>query len=159
MLCFKKVALFSVLVVTALFFVSATLAKAEEAKYVGVAKCKLCHILQYKSWQSGKHAKAMDTLQGDNATNPKCLECHNTGYGKEQAEGADLANVQCEACHGAGSAYKSLEVMKDKGKAEAAGLITPSEETCKNCHNERNPFNKPFDYQERLKTGVHEHKQ
>lgn len=158
MVSFKKAVLFFILLMLGLTSLTVAFVNAEEAKYVGVAKCKLCHILQYKSWQSGKHAKAMDTLTGDDANNPKCLECHTTGYGKPQAERADLLGVQCEACHGAGSAYKSIEVMKDREKAIEAGMIIPREETCRSCHNERNPFHKPFNYEERLKSGVHEHK-
>lgn len=171
MLSSKKVIIFAFLVVLTFCLVSLTqaagqravaglpLAQANDAKYVGVGKCKLCHPLQYKSWATTKHAQALSVLKENEAKDPKCLECHVTGYGKPQAEGADLANVQCEACHGAGSNYKSMETMKDLAKAKAAGLIVPNEETCKACHNERSPFFKPpFNYQEMLKKGVHERK-
>ncbi len=135
------------------------LAQANDAKYVGVGKCKLCHLKEFKSWETTKHAQALSVLKENEAKDPKCVECHVTGYNKPQAEGIDLSNVQCEACHGAGSNYKSMETMKDAAKAKAAGLITPNEETCKMCHNQRSPFFKPpFNYEEMLKKGVHDRK-
>ena len=36
--------------------------------------------------------------------------------------------------------------MKDKQKAVAAGLIIPDEKTCIQCHNDKSPTYKEFDY-------------
>ena len=36
--------------------------------------------------------------------------------------------------------------MKDKTKAQAAGLVLPDEKTCKGCHNEESPSYKNFDF-------------
>ncbi|MFQ6613412.1 MAG: hypothetical protein ACE5D1_01090, partial [Fidelibacterota bacterium] len=38
---------------------------------------------------------------------------------------------------------------------EGTGLVMPTEATCKKCHNEENPFNKPFNYKERLTKIAH----
>ncbi len=54
--------------------------------------------------------------------------------------------VSCESCHGPGSAYKKMKIMKDHEKSLANGLIVPTEKVCKTCHNEKNPFHKPFDF-------------
>lgn len=135
-----------------LSFAFAGIAGAEEPKYVGVDKCKLCHIKQYKSWQNTKHAKALDALKTDEAKkhsaepskDAKCLICHTTGYGKaggyvsaDDAASAKLEGVQCEVCHGPGEKYKDVKIMKDKALALKNGLIEPSEKTCLACHNNK----------------------
>ncbi|MBI3990565.1 MAG: cytochrome C554 [Candidatus Omnitrophica bacterium] len=126
------------------------MASADEAKvahqYIGVKKCKMCHMSQYKVWEGLKMAKALDTLKAENNTktkkdetqNPECLKCHTTGFSEGGYEvgktDPDLANVQCESCHGPGSDYFKMDIMKDKDKAKAAGLIIPDEKQCKTCH-------------------------
>ncbi len=144
-----------------LALLSAPVANAGDAEYVGVKKCKMCHIKQYKSWAETPMAKAMDSLKpGESAdaktkagldpkkdytTDEKCLACHSTGYGKAGGySGPDdvaLAGVSCEACHGPGSLYK--KTMKNKAykmdDVMAAGLVHPNEEVCKTCHNADNP--------------------
>ena len=52
---------------------------AEDFKYIGAAKCKMCHNKadkgeQYNKWASSKHAKAMESLKGADATNPEMFE-------------------------------------------------------------------------------------
>ena len=119
---------------------------AEDFKYIGAAKCKMCHNkadkgAQYNQWASTPHAKAMDRLKGADATNPKCLKCHSTAAGANQALIATITvaeGVSCESCHGPGSAYKVATVMKDKTLAMSKGMIMPDEKVCKKCHNEEN---------------------
>jgi hypothetical protein len=128
---------------------------AGTAKYSGQAKCKTCHLKQHKVWRVAKHANALETLPEKDRTNPECLACHTTGYGKTAAEGVDLAGVQCEACHGPGSVYKSMKIMSKKAyradpaaahqKAVEAGLIIPDKTTCLRCHNDKSPTFKGFD--------------
>jgi hypothetical protein len=130
---------------------------AAEHKYVGGMKCKACHLAQYKSWETTKHAKAMDVLKDNEKKDPKCLACHTTGHGKGAAEGAQLEGIQCEACHGPGSDYKS-PAIKNKAKwkenaeaqkklAQEAGLImSPTKEMCEACHNKNSPTFKGFDF-------------
>jgi len=98
--------------------------------YVGAEKCKMCHKLQYDSWLQTKHAKATEDAKNakDRKYEPACLTCHATN--KDEA----MSGVQCEACHGPGSDYKSIQVMKDKEKAIAAGLVMPTQTTCNGCH-------------------------
>jgi nitrate/TMAO reductase-like tetraheme cytochrome c subunit len=123
------------------------------ADYITAAKCKMCHKLQYTSWEGLAHAKAFDQLKDDEKSNAECLKCHATGGS------AEMPGVQCEACHGPGSDYKSMKVMKDREASIAAGLIIPNEATCKGCH-EGAPHEQPaFNYAEAVEKGVHEHKE
>ncbi len=125
------------------------LAASAEPTYIGAAKCKMCHKIQYDSWAQTKHAKATDDAKA--STKQKfeaaCLTCHATN--KDEA----LAGVQCEACHGPGSDYKSLSVMKDVAKAKAAGLVIPTQETCNRCHD-----GKDHHKQQKFTKDVHAHK-
>lgn len=100
------------------------------ATHVGAAKCKICHKLQFDSWLATPHANATATAKGSSRWpfEAACLSCHATN--RDEA----LAGVQCEACHGAGSDYRSLQIMKDRRKAVAAGLVIPSQATCDRCH-------------------------
>ncbi|UCE72390.1 MAG: cytochrome c family protein, partial [Nitrospiraceae bacterium] len=100
--------------------VSSLAGTAEGADYVGVKKCKACHIKQYKSWQKTTMAESFENLkQGvkveekkkagledkDYTADASCLKCHTTGYGQPGgftsiADTPNLAGVQCESCHG-----------------------------------------------------------
>jgi nitrate/TMAO reductase-like tetraheme cytochrome c subunit len=140
------------LFVIALMMLATALVAAQAADYIGASKCKMCHKVQYTSWESLSHAKAFDRLTGDEQSNPDCLKCHATGGS------ADMPGVQCEACHGPGSDYKSMKVMKDRDASVAAGLIVPNEDTCKGCHVGAPHDQKPFDYATAKEKGVHEHK-
>ena len=143
-------------------------------KYIGVKACSMCHKAdakgnQFGVWQKSKHAEAFKTLNSEKSAaiakekglkkpaseSPECLDCHT---GKVDIKMADKSfdpkdGVQCEACHGAGSAYKSMAVMKDKAKAVTAGLIEYKDEAaiekyCKTCHNEKSPTFKEFKFKE-----------
>jgi len=139
-------------------------------KYVGVSTCAPCHKSaskgnQMEVWQKSKHAAAytvLTTPKADEiakakglkkpaAESPECLTCHVTTTDAtlmEKTFDMKMGN-QCETCHGAGSAYKSMPVMKDKAKAYAAGLTEYKDDAaieakCKTCHNEKSPSYKPF---------------
>jgi hypothetical protein len=131
-------------------------------KYVGVKMCKACHQSekqgkQFDIWQKSAHAKAFETLKSAAAEKIKkgaaeakeCLECHAiTADAKLTPDG-----VQCETCHGAGSAYKSNAIMKDKAKAIAAGMVefkdkAAIEKSCVGCHNKKSPTFKEFKFDE-----------
>jgi hypothetical protein len=141
--------------------------KAVEHQFVGVDGCKICHKSeakgdQYGKWLASPHAKAFEVLASDEAKavakkaglegNPQesdaCLGCHVTAHGvKAELLGEKYKaedGVGCESCHGAGGDYKTMKVMKDKDAAIAAGLVLPTEETCKTCHNEKSPTYKEF---------------
>ncbi|MFA6425256.1 MAG: multiheme c-type cytochrome [Phycisphaerae bacterium] len=110
------------------------------ASYVGIDKCKMCHIKQYNSWKTTKMAKTFDVLkpaasaeaktkfkldpQKDYTTDAKCLECHTTGFGmpggykipqagdlKDTARAKANEGTTCESCHGPGS--KFVVIHKD----------------------------------------------
>lgn len=165
----KRLIELSVVIALLLFFV---LPSAAQHKYVGVTMCSVCHKTekqgkQFDIWKSTKHASAFKTLQtpkadevakakgvkGKASEAPECLECHVTGYGVDKALMGALKmddGVQCEACHGPGSDYKSIPIMKDKAKAEAAGLMVASGDSklCVKCHNSKSPTYKEFKYKE-----------
>lgn len=115
----------------------------------------------------------------DYTTDAKCLACHTTGYGKdggypdkkitdENRKIADaMGSVSCESCHGPGSVYLEYKNAKRKEnkdyvftKAELAkvGVVLPTEENCKACHNMDAPSQpaEPFKFED-MKKKVHEH--
>jgi len=159
-----------------------TAAASKTFKYVGVAKCKMCHKGEkhgnvFEIWEKSKHATAYATLatehskevakkvgiQGDPQKAAECLVCHVTAY-SVAAELKDPSltleeGVSCEACHGPGSEYKSMKVMKDiyAGTVKGAdfGLIEPTNEVCVTCHNPKSPTYKEFKYEVEVKNIAH----
>lgn len=133
-----------------------TALSAQDNKYIGAAKCKMCHNKankgeQFNKWSEGPHANAMKALSGDEAKDPKCLKCHSTAGSVEKGMIATLTveeGVSCESCHGPGSAYKGASVMKNRELSKQKGLILPDEKVCIACHNEESPDFKGFDYAE-----------
>jgi len=143
-------------------------ASAEDHAYISSKKCKMCHIKEYKSWETTKMAKAFEVLKPgerveakqaaglepdkDYTTDPTCLPCHVTGYGLEggftDVESTPaLVGVGCEMCHGAGGTYAKSEYMslknKEYKKADivAVGMVDQiTEEQCRGCHNTDSPF-------------------
>jgi hypothetical protein len=158
-------------------------AGAEHA-YVGVKKCKACHLNEFKSWSETRMAKSFELLKPgvaaaaktkakldpakDYTKDASCLPCHTTGYGKpggfvDFATTPDLAGVQCEMCHGPGGTYTQKEHMslqnKEYKRAELVkvGLVGPiTKDTCVSCHNPKSPFFKDFKFEERKSKGTHE---
>lgn len=104
-----------------------------------------------------------------------CLSCHVTGYDEPGGftsieETPDMAGVQCEACHGPGSIYSEMMIKKAGTYylfefMEKGALKMPDEENhdcAEMCHNDGSPFvdpEKPFDFNERAKSGVHKVKE
>lgn len=136
---------------------------AAQPTYVGVAKCRPCHMSaklggdNFNAWKASPHARAFETLASDKArakakelniadpqTSERCVKCHVTAYGVPGVKPED--GIGCERCHGPGSGYMPNDVMKDKKLAAARGLIMPDEKVCRQCHNEESPFYKPFDF-------------
>jgi hypothetical protein len=130
--------------------------------YVGAEKCKMCHNspakgAQFAKWTESEHAKAFAVLASDPAkaiakakgiadpqTSDECLRCHVTGHGAPAAKLTDKykkeEGVTCESCHGPGGDYWKMDVMKDRARATAAGMVLPTEATCKTCHNAESPL-------------------
>lgn len=143
-------------------------------KYIGTAKCKMCHNSEakgkiYDKWASTGHAKAYQTLLNeqsiaiakkmgidDASKSDKCLRCHVSGYKEPSADKYSMEEgVTCEACHGPGSDYWTMKIMQDKKTAMANGLVEPSEELCVKCHNKDSPTYKPFKYADAYKLVEH----
>lgn len=158
-----------------------------QGRFVGPGKCKECHKEQYASWKKTRMANSFDALRpGVNAREKRmagldpekdythdetCLPCHTTGYGLVGGfisieKTPEMAGVSCEACHGHGGSYVNT-VMDPKNPtfktsaAREAGLVyPPTENVCRECHNERSPFvgkGYKFHFDERVKLGTHEH--
>lgn len=133
-----------------------TSVNAQDAKYIGAAKCKMCHNKaakggQYDEWSKGPHANAMSKLKGAEAKDPKCVKCHSTAASVDQSLVATITvaeGVSCESCHGPGSLYKTNTIMKDQKLALAKGMTLPEEKVCKKCHNAESPTFKGFNYAE-----------
>ena len=143
-------------------------ADAPAHAFVGADKCKMCHNAaakgaQYTQWAASKHAKALETLGSEEAKKlgaakgiadpqkaDECLRCHVTGHGAPADKLTDkysaAQGVSCESCHGPGGDYWKMEVMKDQAKSVAAGMVVPTEDTCKKCHNADSPSFKGFDF-------------
>ena len=157
------------------FFAGAAL-MAQNFKYIGASKCKMCHVKpatgeQYNIWLKGPHAGAMKTLASeeskkiatemgiaDPTTDPACIKCHSTVGGVDKSKIASAKideGVSCESCHGAGSMYKGASVMKNRDLALTKGLVIPDEALCKTCHNEESPTYKPFNYAEKVAKIAH----
>jgi len=146
--------------------------KPGEFKYVGKRSCRSCHSskavggIEFRIWEKSPHAGAWQTLKSEEAKkvaaglgidkpeeSPACLSCHSTAYGvdkKLKDENTHPSHgVTCEACHGPGSAYKEFKVMKNPDLAKKLGLEPrPGEELCKQCHNDKSPTFKGFNFKE-----------
>ena len=139
--------------------------------YIGVKKCKTCHMLksrgdQYRIWKKSKHSQAYALLGTEEAKktavkagvtddpqkSEKCLKCHATAFGVPEERGGarlKLANgIQCETCHGPGGDYVvGTKHPEDEAAKKAAGLVTkPPKEVCVGCHNEKSPSWNPEKY-------------
>jgi hypothetical protein len=140
---------------------------AQEFKYIGASKCKMCHNKpdkgeQYNKWKSAAHSNAMKSLSSekslayakengiaDPTKDAGCLSCHSTAASIDPSLIAGIKveeGVSCESCHGPGSVYKNKTIMKSREKSMEKGLILPTKEVCVKCHNDKNPFHKPFDF-------------
>ena len=179
----RKVAVVLMVVGLVVFMVSAMALAQEKAapkaehKYIGAAKCKMCHNSaakgeQFKKWSESAHAKAFAALASPEALevgkklgvekpqeSEKCLVCHVTAFGapatSKEATLTKEEGISCETCHGPGSDYKDMKVMKDHQAALAAGMTVPDEKLCVTCHNEKSPTYKKFVYADFLKLIAH----
>jgi tetratricopeptide (TPR) repeat protein len=166
------------------------------AVYLGISSCKKCHFKLYRSWKKTKSAKSFETLkagvaaevktklkfdpQKDYTTDPKCLECHTTGFGlpggykipepgdsKAAKRAKENAGITCEGCHGPGSNYtpvlKNVMFKKQKYAQKELcdlGMFKVGARVCSKCHNSRNPTAETdfhFDFDEYKNKDTHEH--
>ncbi len=158
-------------IAVSLFLVwSGASAAAGPNAFTGVGLCSMCHRgeanhMVFEKWLASKHAgafKSLDPAKGEDK-NPECLGCHTTGfraggYEPGAATASRFEGVQCEACHGAGSAYKAVAVMKNRTLARENGMIVPTEETCRTCHQKASPTFKGFDFSQAVKMIDHSYR-
>lgn len=77
-------------------------------KFVGSARCSVCHSNVHSDWSQTLHAHAYETLEAiGQQSNADCVGCHTVGYGQpggwvDRKTTNDLAGVGCESCHGPG---------------------------------------------------------
>jgi hypothetical protein len=160
--------LFGIVVVCALAAVSLEEQKRAEREYVGSKLCRICHNAASKGkmhdiWSKTKHAQAYQTLLTPQAKEAgkklgisepeksgECLRCHATAYALTKEMVTKKVGVEegvgCESCHGAGKDFAKLDVMKEREKAIAAGLVYLAKNTCTECHNPESPTWNPERY-------------
>lgn len=167
----------SVILIVGVFFTAAF--GFGQNKYVGAKFCAACHKsgkggTAYAVWEKTAHAKAYQTLLGDEAKKiakdkglkaapseaPECLKCHVAGGGTAKNLEKTFKmeeGVTCEACHGAASGYKMIHAKGDLEKSKAAGLVIAdkSGKACEVCHNAESPTHKEFKYAEMWKKIEH----
>ena len=100
--------------------------------FLGEKVCQACHLNQYNSWKSSKHAHAFETLKKvEKHFDPECIQCHVLGLKQKGFLSEELTpefkNVQCENCHGQGKEH----VTNPKNIALP---IKPAQQVCQNCH-------------------------
>jgi hypothetical protein len=110
--------------------------------FTGAAACESCHPDAYQIWQTGPHARALDTLvaRGKDGA-PECVACHTLGYGftggfVDGATTPERGGVQCENCHGVGSNH----IANPSPEYGHAG-----EHTCRTCHTAEQSTHFDFD--------------
>ena len=146
----------------------------QEPEFIGASRCRTCHRkeeagAQYPKWEESRHSKAYMTLASDEAkaiatekgienpqTAAECLQCHVTAHGVPEERLGEKYSIEegvgCESCHGAGGDYYKKSTMESimAGETEGAsvGLVTPDDQVCVGCHNEKSPTFKGFDFEE-----------
>ena len=91
-----------VVLIMLLFAFAGVIVYAQAPTKVGADKCKLCHKVEFASWQTTKHA----------AAKVECEDCHGPGSNyktmaimkdKAKAKAAgliELTEKDCKTCHG-----------------------------------------------------------
>lgn len=108
----------------------------------GADTCRSCHKVEHKGWSKHGHARAMDSLEGDDATNVACAACHATaarygGMGDGPTTMADLRvdeGVGCEACHGPGADHVADPRMDNIVRLGETCPECVLEGICTSCH-------------------------
>jgi Cytochrome c554 and c-prime len=108
---------------------------ASRRDWVGSPACGACHPAELAAWQATAHARTRARFPS--RPEGRCLGCHATG--ESPAGPAIAVEVGCEACHGAGAAYATDDLMRDRPVALALGLADISTADaraaiCARCH-------------------------
>jgi hypothetical protein len=110
--------------------------------FVGNDACASCHKSQIEQWKQTPHARAHETLIGQERDyEGECQRCHTTGFGFRSGfvspkTTPKLWNVGCESCHGGGAVH----VAQPK---EPYGEVIV--DACLSCHDSEN--SPKFDYE------------
>src|SRR3990172_553756 len=156
-----------------LAFAASPVARADEHGYIGSARCKKCHIKEYRTWAETRMANVFDLLKPgvrseaktaagldpakDYTKDEEGLPCHTVGYGKpggyvDPKKTPNHLGVGCENCHGPGATYIQDGYMTMENKEYkredlvAVGMVSKiTAEVCTVCHNEKSPFLEPGD--------------
>lgn len=122
-----------------------------EGPSIPITQCTECHPDVVAAWKGGEHAKAYEdplfqTGWEAQRFDPKCLECHTTGYNRASGE-FHAEGVTCEQCHGTTpQEHPPAPVDLNRSSAVCADchLVTHSELrasahyaeglTCTSCH-------------------------
>ncbi|GDX81961.1 hypothetical protein LBMAG42_37720 [Deltaproteobacteria bacterium] len=115
----------------------AAVAAPARGGYATGSACGGCHQDRLASWAFDGHARAIESLAGrDAASNPECIGCHSTGFGRPggfadltERGAAAYRDVQCEACHG------PMRGHDGRGSVHSQPI---TEATCRACHDEAN---------------------
>ncbi|MBX5481649.1 MAG: cytochrome C [Myxococcaceae bacterium] len=126
--------------------------EANQAAFVGNARCRDCHEEAFPIWEASKHAHAYATLEDKSKQyHLDCIACHVTGWqrpgGVCRIDKVDeRKGVGCESCHGPGSLH-----AEDPSDDNISKGNTP--QTCTGCHDPENSPHFDFDAYVRLITG------
>jgi 2',3'-cyclic-nucleotide 2'-phosphodiesterase (5'-nucleotidase family) len=120
----------------------------DQASYLGIDACTVCHSSARQVWDRTTHAHAYATLSTQfKEFNLECVGCHVTGYeqpgGSTVTHVAKLENVQCEVCHGPGSRHVTNPTDRTRI------IARPDAARCLDCHHP--PHVEGFDAQARMK--------
>lgn len=159
--------------------VAATPPVLNEAQYIGVAQCVICHRTeaqgeQERIWRESAHAGAYETLKSEQSVEiaqemgieeapheaSECLVCHATGWDLPAERLGNRFNiedgVQCETCHGAGSEYRAIHARDLEAGKERGLLVGRGDaDACIACHNEDSPTYKGFEFESDLEKIAH----
>lgn len=117
---------------------------------LGSESCQGCHPEAFAAWRAGPHARAKESLSPQQQKDARCLSCHSPAEAEQRVQ-----NVGCETCHGGGQYYSARYVMKDSELARLLGLVDPSKNSCRVCHDASSPSLKAFDFEAKLKAIDH----
>lgn len=120
-------------------FINRYEAMAETSKitYIPGKKCTICHAKMFRAYSKTVHAKSFENLaDAGEATNPECLPCHTTGYGKpggfkNAKSTSGLAGITCQSCHGPGSAHVEKGLTNEQRQMT---IQRTPENVCIKCH-------------------------
>jgi hypothetical protein len=118
--------------------------------FMGSESCEACHADAWAAWQVSAHARSREVLSASQQKDARCVSCHSPNEAEQR-----VAQVSCETCHGGGQYYSARYVMKDGELARLAGLLDPTEKSCRGCHDASSPSLRPFDFKEKLKAIDH----